>query len=172
MTTDTQLDQERANLIDALDKRRDFLRFTLQGLDDQQALERTTVSGLCLAGVLKHVSLVEEQWVDFIANGAQAMGPMDESSYEEHEATFRPTEDETLTSLLERYGEVAAKTTALIRSLPSLDQSQALPEAPWFPPGTAWSARQTLLHILAETAHHCGHADIVREALDGQKTMG
>jgi hypothetical protein len=60
----------------------------------------------------------------------------------------------------------------MVTALPSLDTSQPLPEAPWFPPGTKWSARRVLLHILAETAQHAGHADIIREALDGAKTMG
>ncbi|MEP6625690.1 MAG: DUF664 domain-containing protein, partial [Acidimicrobiia bacterium] len=54
----------------------------------------------------------------------------------------------------------------------TLDADHALPEAPWFEPGARWSARRTLLHIIAETAQHAGHADIIREAIDGAKTMG
>jgi hypothetical protein len=57
-------------------------------------------------------------------------------------------------------------------SLPSLDATQPLPEAPWFEPGARWSARRVMLHIIAETAQHAGHADIIRESLDGAKTMG
>ena len=53
-----------------------------------------------------------------------------------------------------------------------LDQDHPLPKAPWNEPGARWTARRTLLHILAETSQHAGHADIIREALDGQKTMG
>ena len=79
---------------------------------------------------------------------------------------------ETLGSILDGSGRVAAATEALVTVLPSLDVSHPLPEAPWFPPGTRWSARSVLLHILAETAQHAGHADIIREALDGAKTMG
>jgi hypothetical protein len=44
--------------------------------------------------------------------------------------------------------------------------------APWFPPGATRSARRVFMHIIAETAQHSGHADILRETLDGQKTMG
>ena len=47
-----------------------------------------------------------------------------------------------------------------------------LPEAPWFPKGATRSARRVFTHIVGETAQHAGHADILREALDGQKTMG
>jgi hypothetical protein len=47
-----------------------------------------------------------------------------------------------------------------------------LPEAPWFEPGARRSVRRTFLHCAVETAQHSGQADIPRESLDGQKTMG
>jgi hypothetical protein len=79
---------------------------------------------------------------------------------------------ETLPGLLDRYAKVAQRTDDLVTSLASLDASQPLPEAPWFEPGARWSARRVLLHIIAETSQHAGHADIIRETLDGAKTMG
>ncbi|MFB9852613.1 DUF664 domain-containing protein [Micromonospora andamanensis] len=57
-------------------------------------------------------------------------------------------------------------------TLPDLDADHPLPEAPWFEPGARWSARRVLLHILAETSQHAGHADIIRETIDGAKSMG
>jgi hypothetical protein len=45
-------------------------------------------------------------------------------------------------------------------------------KAPWFPPGATRTARRTVMHIVAETAQHAGHADIIREAIDGKKSMG
>jgi hypothetical protein len=77
-----------------------------------------------------------------------------------------------LAELLDRYDVVARRTDHLVAVLASLDASHPLPEAPWFEPGARWSARRVLLHIIAETAQHAGHADIIREALDGAKTMG
>jgi hypothetical protein len=59
-----------------------------------------------------------------------------------------------------------------VATLPDLDVSHPLPAAPWFPPGARRSARRVFLHIIAETAQHAGHADILRESIDGQKTMG
>jgi len=59
-----------------------------------------------------------------------------------------------------------------VARLTDLDASHPLPEAPWFERGARWSARRALLHIIAETAQHAGHADIIRESLDGTKTMG
>ena len=70
------------------------------------------------------------------------------------------------------YAEVAGRTDALVSSLPSLDAAHPLPPAPWFEPGARWTARRVLLHIIAESSQHAGHADIIRESLDGAKTMG
>jgi hypothetical protein len=81
-------------------------------------------------------------------------------------------EGETVAELLADYEVVANRTDELVATLPSLDATQPLPQAPWFPPDARRSARRAFLHIVAETAQHAGHADILREALDGQKTMG
>ncbi|HEY1619004.1 MAG TPA: DUF664 domain-containing protein, partial [Streptosporangiaceae bacterium] len=63
-------------------------------------------------------------------------------------------------------------TSEILASVPDLDAAQPLPDAPWFEKGARWSARRVLLHIIAETAQHAGHADIIRESLDGAKSMG
>jgi hypothetical protein len=70
------------------------------------------------------------------------------------------------------YAEAARLTDELVTSLPSLNAGHPLPKAPWFEPGASWSARRVLLHIITETAQHAGHADIIRESLDGAKSMG
>ena len=163
---------ERAELASALAKHRGFLRHTVEGLDDEQAGRRTTVSELCLGGLIKHVALVEAGWVGFIEQGPGAIGGTDPEAMQAHADTFRMLPGETLAGLLDSYGQVAATTEKLLSTLPSLDFSQPLPEAPWFEPGARWSARQVFLHILAETSQHAGHADIIRESLDGAKTMG
>ncbi len=51
-----------------------------------------------------------------------------------------------------------------------LDATQPLPEAPWFPPNATRSARRVFVHIVGETAQHAGHADILRETLDGAQS--
>jgi hypothetical protein len=161
---------ERADLLDTLAKHRFFLRHTVDGLDDEAATGRTTVSELTLAGLIKHVSFCERGWVDFIRRGPAAM-EMTESAMAEHADSFRMLPGETLAGLLSAYAEIAARTDELVAEV-DLDASHPLPEAPWFPPGARWTARRALVHIIAETAQHAGHADIIREALDGQRTMG
>jgi hypothetical protein len=85
---------------------------------------------------------------------------------------FRMLPGETLAGLLDDYAAAGRQTDDLVATLPDLDASQPLPEAPWHEPGARWSARHVLLHVIAETAQHAGHADIIREAIDGGKTMG
>jgi uncharacterized damage-inducible protein DinB len=163
---------ERADLLAALTKHRHFLRFTTRGLTDEQAAQRTTVSELCLGGLIKHVALTERQWARFIVEGPSAMAFDPATMAETWADAFRMTDGETLAGLLEQYDQVAAQTDELVRTLPDLDAAQPLPDAPWFEAGVSWSARRVLLHIIAETAQHAGHADILREAIDGAKTMG
>jgi hypothetical protein len=87
-------------------------------------------------------------------------------------AGFRMLDRETLAGLLENYAQVAHRTEELVAQLPDLDAAHPLPPAPWFESGARWSARRVLLHVIAETAQHAGHADIIRESLDGAKSMG
>jgi len=164
---------ERADLLESLAKHRQFLRFPARDLSDEQARTRTTVSELTIGGLIKHVTSVEETWARFIVDGAAAHpDATDPAVWETHAAGFRMGPDETLAGLLASHAEVAARTDELVRTLPDLDAGHPLPEAPWFEPGARWSARRVLLHIIAETAQHAGHADIVREAIDGAKSMG
>ena len=176
MTT-TAVTGERADILETLAVHRQFLRHTVEGLTDDQARQRTTVSELTLGGLIKHVAEVESGWVEFIEHGPEAMGggvdwsePTPEL-IESFTAGFRLLPDETLEGVLARYDEIARRTDELVATV-DLDLSHPLPEAPWFPKGARRTARRAFLHIIAETAQHAGHADIIRESLDGQKTMG
>lgn len=166
---------ERADLLEALANHRHFLRFTTRDLTDEQAGQRTTVSELCLGGLIKHVASVERSWGDFIQRGPSAMPDftaMTEADFAKRADEFRMLPGETLTGVLAEYEEVARRTDELVATLPDLNAAHPLPEAPWYEPGARWSARRVLLHIIAETAQHAGHADIIRESLDGTKSMG
>jgi len=171
MTAPTTLTRERSDLIETLGKHRDFLRYTVRGLTDEQATARPTASALSLAGVLKHVANTEATWQGFIEHGGAAFGG-DNWSPEAWQRQWQLEPGETLATVLARYEEVGRRTDQLIATLPDLDADHPLPEAPWFEPGARWSARRAVVHILAETAQHAGHADILRESIDGQKTMG
>jgi Protein of unknown function (DUF664) len=164
---------ERADFAETLTKHRNFLRFTTKGLTDEQAAERTTVSALCLGGIIKHVTGVERNWARFIVEGPGPRGDWDDpDQVQAYLDGFRMLPGETLASLLDDYAAAAQQTDELLASLPDLDALQPLPEAPWYEKGASWSARRVFLHLIAETSQHAGHADIIREAIDGAKTMG
>jgi uncharacterized damage-inducible protein DinB len=174
--TSTSVTEEQADLLQTLNQHRFFLRKTVSGLSDEQAALRSTVSRLCLGGLIKHVAAVESGWMDFVVGGPDALVEAKEWTAEETAerwaAKFAMLPGETLASLLEHYAEVARRSDDLVATLPDLDASHPLPEAPWFEPGARWSARRALLHIIAETSQHAGHADIIRETIDGAKSMG
>lgn len=177
--------RERADLVETLVKHRHFLRYTVRDLTDEQAGRATTASALTLSGLLKHVADTEAGWVSFIRGGPEAMASDQDGNRQDGAATggdatpwaqasdprFLVEPGTTLTALLARYDEVARRTDDVVATV-DLDAARPLPAAPWFEPGTSWSARRVLLHIVAETAQHAGHADIIRETLDGAKSMG
>ena len=171
----SNLDGERADILAGLGSARHFLRYTVRDLTDEQARRRTTASELTLGGLIKHVASTERGWADFILEGPSAMSDfsaMTDEDVARWTGGFRLLPDETLAGVLAGYEKVARRTDDLVASLPDLNLSHPLPNAPWFPPGETRSARRVFLHIIAETAQHAGHADIIRESLDGARSMG
>lgn len=96
-----------------------------------------------------------------------------ERSAQDWLAHFRVEPDETPEVLLDRYADAAAYTNAVIADIADLGQEVPVPKGvPWFPADVdAWSVRWVLLHLIQETARHAGHADIVRESVDGATAM-
>ncbi|KUO20438.1 DinB family protein [Streptomyces dysideae] len=174
-TTHAITTDERTDLLEMLAHGRHFLRLTTRDLTDEQAGQRTTASELCLGGLIKHVTSVERHWADFILDGPSAMPDftkLTEADWARRADEFRMLPGETLAGVLADYDKAARRTDELVTSLPDLNATHPLPEAPWNEPGARWSARRVLMHIAAETAQHAGHADIIRESLDGAKSMG
>jgi hypothetical protein len=156
---------ERDGLLAYLAQQRLALRATVHGLTDEQARATpTTSSTLSLGGLIKHAAVCERGWIaGNIANRLPDGGGRDWGT------EFQLQEGETVESVLALYDEVARETEAIIAEIPDLGQPVAVPPAPWFPKNVKfWSVRWVLLHAIEETARHGGHADILREALDGK----
>lgn len=186
-TTPTTLDTERADLLAELSAARSALINTARGLSDQQAAESPTVSTLSLGGLIKHVASIEDEWMRFIVEGPSAMRYdlpegvtwadfMSGTAREfpqwaiEHQNNFQVLPGETLAEILARYEQVASRSNEIIAATPDLSATHPLPDAPWNEQGAVRTVRRVLLHIIAETAQHAGHADILRETIDGQKS--
>lgn len=156
-------EQEREDLIAMLADQRELFRITLRGIDDEQARRRTTVSELTLGGLLHHLVSCEQHWTSVIVRRDEN-AELDVSKFG---GEYVMAAEETVAGLLATWDEVAAATAELIRTVDSLDVSIPTPTSPWVPERIWQSVRYTVLHILREIAHHSGHADIIREALDG-----
>ncbi|MEU0028898.1 DinB family protein [Streptomyces sp. NPDC006335] len=155
---------ERGALLAFLEEQRGGIRRAVLGLTDEQATAKPSASELSLGGLLKHVAEVEQSWIAR-AKGERPAVERDQSNWHE---CFALVGGETVESQLAYWEKVAAETEAFARSVPSLDDTFPLPDQPWFPPGGRVSVRWVLLHLIRETARHAGHADIIRESLDGK----
>jgi hypothetical protein len=159
------ISDERELLLAYIDQQRDGLRYAAYGLTENQARLSPTKSALSVGGLVKHVTAVERSWIDTMLQRPQK--PTDEG-VDDYEAGFRLAPDETLAAALADYDAAARETAEAVASV-GLDDAVPVPKGvPWFPDDVdSWSVRWVLLHILEETARHAGHADIIREHIDG-----
>jgi uncharacterized damage-inducible protein DinB len=155
---------EREGLMAYLAQQRLVLRTTAYGLTDDQARQAPTVSSLSVGGLIKHVSAVERNWMDMVLQR-----PSQEGGEQDYENGFRLLPNETLQQILDEYEQTARQTDEIVAGIADLGQPVPVPKGvPWFPQDVeAWSVRWVLLHLIQETARHAGHADIVRESVDG-----
>lgn len=156
---------EREALLGFLQSQREGLRLSVYGLTDEEAKQAPSASTLSLAGLIKHVASVERNWIDIL----QQAPANDQAAYLE---SFQPG-GQTLEAILADFEKAAEATDAAFLDLPDLEYSVPVPkEVPWFPKDIdAWTARWVLVHLIEEAARHAGHADIVRESLDGAQAV-
>ncbi len=157
---------------------REFLAFhqsayfaVSHGLTDEQARSTPSVSALSIGGLIKHATGLQRSWMARVAAAPDAP-PKDPRPFEEIAREFadqhvmRP--DETLSGLLRA---LETQNVASLRLVDTADLDAAVPvprDIPWFPENQeAWSVRWVILHVINELARHAGHADIVRESIDG-----
>ncbi|WP_369209009.1 DinB family protein [Streptomyces sp. PU-14G] len=156
---------ERGALLAYLEAQRGGLRRALHGLTEEQARSAPAASELSLLGLLKHLTTGERGWLRLF-QGAEI--PTDQAERrKEWETGFVPAADETVEVLLALSEQVAAETEAAVRAIGSLDDTFAVPPAPWTEGGD-YSWRWGLLHLIEEYARHAGHADVIRETIDGK----
>ncbi|MGH3795069.1 MAG: DinB family protein [Pseudonocardiaceae bacterium] len=154
---------EREGLLGYLAQQRYVIRVAAYGLTDEQARAAPTSSALSVGGLVKHVASMERSWMDTVLQRER------NPSEQDYQADFRLGPDETLADVLDQYDEAAIQTEAIIADIADLGRAVPVPQGvPWFPRDvTAWSVRWVLLHLIEETARHAGHADIIRECVDG-----
>lgn len=158
---------ETATILGFLDYQRATLTWKTAGLD--QAGLRATVgaSSMTLGGLLKHMTWIEEYWFTWRLDAARPLAPFDTVDWDaEPDADWRLTEDETLDQLH------ATWQAAVVRSRVRVEDALAdgglgrLSRTPW-PDGSSPSLRWVIVHMVEEYARHNGHADLIRESIDG-----
>jgi uncharacterized damage-inducible protein DinB len=161
---------ERSGLLAYLAQQRHVIRIAAHGLSDEQARAVPSASELSVGGLVKHAANTESGWIDVVLQ--QPQKPFEDGMTDYFE-NYRLGESETLESVLDRYDRVAARTEEVVAGIADLGQAVPVPQGvPWYPKDVeAWSVRWVLLHLIEETARHAGHADIIRESLDGATAM-
>jgi uncharacterized damage-inducible protein DinB len=153
---------ERAGLTSFLTHARTALKVAAHGLTDEEAGLTPTPSVLSVGGLIKHVAAGERNWSATV-RGEQQM--RDVAAYFD---SFRFGPTDSLDDVLADYDRAAQETDDLVASIADLGQPVPVPDAPWLPDDvTEWSVRWVLLHLIDETYRHAGHADLIREAIDG-----
>ncbi|MFT4126964.1 MAG: DUF664 domain-containing protein [Gordonia sp. (in: high G+C Gram-positive bacteria)] len=167
VTVPADVTGEKADLLAVLADQRNLFRVTLRDITDDQARSRTTVSELTLGGLLKHLAWGERHSATIISE-CDEHAELDMAALA-HAYDLLPAE--SLAYWLTEFDEGAAAFDAMIAGIDDLDARIPQPTAPWAPERSWLTVRGMVLNKIRETAHHCGHADIIREALDGQTTM-
>ncbi|MET9377645.1 DinB family protein [Streptomyces sp. NPDC002992] len=158
---------ERGAFLNFVEAQRAAFRRAVLGLTEEQAASRPSASELSLSGLIKHVAEVELNWLRL----AQQRPNERQRTRETWGEAFRLTDEETIPQVLTFWEGVQKETEEFVREVPSLDDTFPLPSAPWFPKDGRVSVRWMLLHLVQEMGRHAGHADIIRESLDGQDSF-
>jgi FAD/FMN-containing dehydrogenase len=139
-------------LLAALDMQRAGVLKKLAGLSDEDARRSTVPSGTNLAGLVQHLTFVESRWFEgIVAGGRPSRG----------QRSMQVDPSVSLRDLRSGYRAACHASNAIITALGD-------PDAPVAHDGTARDLRWAMLSVIQETARHAGHADIIREQIDGQ----
>src|SRR5262249_34823521 len=154
---------ERDALCGFLDQARDALIRKVDGLSDKDARTASTVSSLSLLSLLKHSARWERRWFQIIFAGRSFPGEWPVAD-EGQDATFALSDDDTVESVLAYYLE----QIAVSREIPAgVDLDARCARTDLVDQNLRWVA----MHLIQETARHAGHADIIREAIDGSRGL-
>jgi uncharacterized damage-inducible protein DinB len=147
-----------------LDYHRDTLFMKAAGLDQSQLAQRLSPSAVTIAGLLKHMALVEDNWFSVILHGNEDALPWRDIDWESDPdwewRTAAEDDPDELRAMLRDAVDRSRELTAGV----SLDApSKRLRSFTGEPVSLRW----IILHMIEEYARHNGHADLVRESIDG-----
>jgi Protein of unknown function (DUF664) len=154
--------KERAGLREFLDYQREALIGKLQGLTDEQARMTPTASSLSLLSLVKHSAFWERTWFQVVVAGRSFPAEWPEGRAKDADPTFQLTDDDTVETVVADYRNQIGASNEILATF-DLDAPAAPPDA------ADHSLRWVAMHMIEETARHAGHADIIRETIDGTR---
>jgi uncharacterized damage-inducible protein DinB len=155
---------ERDALAQYLDYQRETILLKCEGLSKDQLAQRIPTSALTLAGLLYHLALVEEAWLEVRFLGLDMRDDFKDVDWDaDPDWEFRTAATMEPEELKSRYRAACARSRAAAAGADSLDQLSEFKGTD----GWQFTLRWVLLHLIEETARHAGHADLIREAIDG-----
>jgi len=157
--------EEKETLVAFLDYQRAVMIDKASDLTQEQWGQRLEPSTMTLGGMIYHLAVVEEYWFSSALLGEELGEPwasVDWKADFDWEWNVAPTMDPE--TVLDAYRQAVERSSAIIAEAESLDQESIKTS----PSGEHWSLRWILVHMIEETARHAGHADIIRESIDGE----
>ena len=157
------IDTEPEGLLAFLAQARYTLKVTAYGLTAEQLRAAPSASPLSVGGLIKHCASTEENWLSTMRNERQAV------DYAAYQQNFQLADGETIDEVFARYDRVAERTEKTVAEIGDLGHRIPVDHSvPWNRKDLEYfTVRWILLHLIQETARHTGHADIVRETIDG-----
>jgi uncharacterized damage-inducible protein DinB len=156
------LASEREALESFLDAQREGLIRKIEGLDDETARKAPTASSLSLLGLVKHAATWERRWFQVVMGGRDFPDEWPAVRTEPRDADLMVGENDTVDHWVVYYREQIEQSRAVAASM-DLDSPCARKDI------IECNVRYVLFHMIEETARHAGHADIIRETLDGSR---
>lgn len=158
---------EHAQLRAWLDLHRDILRRKCAGLNQTQLAQRLEPSTLTLGGLMKHMALVEDNWFSVVLLGREDAAPWQGIDWEgDPDWEFRTAADDSPDELHRLLDEAVAASDRILDEVG--DDLDRLSERHGHREGTRFDLRWILVHMIEEYARHNGHADLIRESIDGE----
>ncbi|MCW2674074.1 MAG: mini-circle protein [Frankiales bacterium] len=162
MTVKLTPKSEREALENMLEAQRIGLMRKVEGVSDELARQAPTASSLSLLGLVKHAATWEQRWFQFAMAGRQLPDGWPDVEPGAPHADFIVSESDTVSHWLAFYREQIETSNAITASM-DLDAPCTRPDL------IECNLRYVLFHMIEETARHAGHADIIRETLDGAR---
>ncbi len=156
------ISNEQDGLLAYLAQMRYVIKLTAHGLTPEQLRATPSASPLSVGGLIKHCASTEESWL------SQVRGAEQKPDFAAYQENFKLADGETIEELFARYDAIAAETEKTVAELGLDHRTPVDHSVPWNRPDLDhFTLRWILLHLIQETARHAGHADIVRESVDG-----